>query len=568
MSITVEINSTDRSDHIDWRTLSVEQVITNQVDSARFTIRKYGSRTYTPTVGDDVEIYDGADKIFGGEIINFNERVESGAAGIVYDINCVDWTFLFDSQLVSRSYENETIADIIDDIVTDFTDGSFTTTGVTSTFVIEKIVFNQIKPSECLRQLAKIVNYNWYIDPDKDIQFFAKFANSAPFNLTDTSGNYIFEKLQRKVDGTQLANTVVVRGGEYDGDEYNNSITVNGNSTRSFELPYKFSNLVVKLDDGSVTDTMEAGTTTTTVKATLHGLSAGDVITNQTRSNAVRVVLTTPDANTFTVAAVTGQTNGDTFSIFQDQQVGIDFIDAFGASVDVLFNFAEKTIRWNAPLSDSDIIYYAGNPKVPVLATAQDPVSVAQFGEKSKLIRDDTIEDLDTARKRATAEVNVYAEEIEDGKFETYTSGLRSGMTINLTSTRRGNNTDFLIRKIQAIPTDPNNFEYKVDLITTAKYELVELLRSLLNPDSKQADDSEVAEIIKMDTQIVTIAETITAVTAVTDTATVTISESISKDPLGASTEPTWVWAKYVPSPWPTDTKRQGHYDRGAKYSA
>ena len=69
----------------------------------------------------------------------------------------------------------------------------------------------------------------------------------------------------------------------------------------------KFKNLVVKLDNGSSTDLTEAGTNTTTINATAHGLVAGDYIVNRTRSNAVREVLTTPSADQFTVATVTGQ---------------------------------------------------------------------------------------------------------------------------------------------------------------------------------------------------------------------------------------------------------------------
>jgi len=498
MSIQVDIASVDRTDHIVLESLAVEQVMTNQVDSAQFTIRKYGSRTYAPSVGDDVYVYDGATKIFGGEIVSWDERVESGGGGIVYDIKCVDWTYLFDSQLVSASYESETIEDIIDDIVSNFTDGSFTTIGVTSTFVIDSIVFNQVKPSECLKRLAKVVNYNWYIDPDKDINFFAKFTNTAPFNLTDTSGNYIYKKLEREIDGTQLANTVVVRGGEYNGDTYTDDITVSGDDSKSFLLPYKFANLTVQLDTGGG---------------------------------------------------------------FVSQDIGIDFIDDFGASVDVLYNYNDKTIRWQSALADGDIIRFSGNPKIPVLATAQDPLSVAEFGVKSRFIRDTSIEDLTTARQRAKAEVNVYKDEIEDAKFETYTSGLRTGMYINLTSTLRTANTDFLIRKVKAQPVDPNNFVYKVDLVTTAKYELVELLQSLLQPEPRQADASEVAEIIKIDTAIVSIAESILAVVASEDDATVTITEDIRKDPLGANTEPDWVLAPYLPSPWPTDTKREGRVD-------
>jgi len=57
--------------------------------------------------------------------------------------------------------------------------------------------------------------------------------------------------------------------------------------------------------------TAEAGTNTTTIHYTSHGLVVGDLICNETRSNAFRLVLT-KNNDDFTVSTVTGQTDGDT----------------------------------------------------------------------------------------------------------------------------------------------------------------------------------------------------------------------------------------------------------------
>lgn len=502
MAITININSIDRSSIVNWDTLRIEENISNIVDTAFFTIKKFGSRTYNPTVGDDIEILNGTTKVFAGEILSFNERVEA-SKGVVYDIECIDWRFLFDSQLVSESYEDLTITEIIEHIVTNYTTGGFTTNNVTSGFTIEKIVFNRVTPSACLKKLSEIVNYEWYIDEDKDIHFIAKFSETAPYDLQDDSGNYIYKSLARSVDGSQLANTVYVRGGEYNAETYTDDITVSGSDTKSFLLPYKFANLTIQLDTG-----------------------AG----------------------------------------FVAQTLGIDFIEDF-TTVDVLYNYAEKTIRWEAALAAGDIIRFSGNPKVPVLAVAADSVSIAEFGTKEKLIRDTSIEDLDTARRRASAELNVYAEEVEDAKFRTYTTGLRTGMTINLTSTERNCNTDFIIKKVTSTADGSDRLIYSVELVTTKKYEFIELLQSLLEPEPRQSDADEVAEKIEVDTQTISITELIEVTSAVEDLATITVTEDIRKDPLGAGVEPTWVYGPYVPSPWPTDTKRVALYDRDIRYA-
>lgn len=56
MQVIFEINGTDRTANVDWRTLEVEQQLTNQVDTANFGILKHAAKTYAPSVGDTVYI--------------------------------------------------------------------------------------------------------------------------------------------------------------------------------------------------------------------------------------------------------------------------------------------------------------------------------------------------------------------------------------------------------------------------------------------------------------------------------------------------------------------------------
>ena len=248
--ITININSIDRSGIVIWSSVKVIQNLTYLVDTASFSIRKYGDRTYTPAYNDDIIIYNGSEKIFAGKILTVAEGVESAAGGVAYKVECVDHTYEFDKLLVSKTYTSETIEDIIDDIVANFTTAGsgFTTDNANVDIEVDKIVFNQITPSECLKRLATLLQYDWYIDEDKDIHFFSKETNSAPYNLTDTSGNYIATSLKRNIDGTQLVNQVKVRGGTYEGATFTDSLTVSGDDSLSFTLPYQFSNLTVSVN--------------------------------------------------------------------------------------------------------------------------------------------------------------------------------------------------------------------------------------------------------------------------------------------------------------------------------
>ena len=248
MSILVNINSVDRNDHIDWSSLSVVQNLTSQVDKCTFKI-KSADKTYSPIVGDDIEIKDGSTKIFGGEIIRVSKINLSVPDGVVYNVECVEYEFALQNILFSESYEDKTIEYIIKDFFDTYVTG-YTYVNVDCTFEIEKIVFNQITIIQALKRLAEIVKYEFYVDADKDLHFFQKFTNSAPFDLTDTDTKSIKGSLDIKFDGSQIANLVKVRGGEYNGSTFEEVKTA-GAGQKSFETKNKMSGLEVWLDTGA-----------------------------------------------------------------------------------------------------------------------------------------------------------------------------------------------------------------------------------------------------------------------------------------------------------------------------
>ena len=496
MSVTVKINTVDQSDKIDFKSLSIKQNLTNKVDLANFKTRKYGSRTLQPAFDDDIEILDGATKIFGGKVMRVDSFVESGGAGQVFSVQCVDHTAEADRKLVTGTYEDETIEDIIDDVVSQFAPG-FTTNNVSSTLVLEKIVFNQVPLSTVLKRLAALVQYDWYIDPDKDVHFFSKEINTAPFDLTDDNGNYVYKSLKRISDGSQLVNTVKVRGGEYDGATFTDDFTVNGSGQKSFKLPYKMANLTIQVDTGGG---------------------------------------------------------------FVSKTVGKDFEDDF-TGFDVLHDFENRSYRFNAALNNGDIIRYSGNPRVRVFAGAEDSASIIALGGKpggviEKLIRDDNIRSNQTARDRARAELLAFAEEVVDAKFLTYESGLRSGMLINAQSTKSDFDDDLLIKTISFKMHTTGEFKYNVELISTKRFGLIETLQKLLDPEALDVDDSEVSEQLFLTSEIITIDEDIQMVTPQERDETITIVESILLDPV-APGNVVFVLAPYAPSSQ-SDTKRPG----------
>ncbi len=464
--IRVEINNIDRSEAVNWSSLTITKNLTSLVDVGSFQILKVQDG-YSPEINQEVEIYKDDDKIFGGYITGIKEDL-SVVDGGYYLINFQDYIYELSGILIAKSFENKTGKEIIDELFVEFAP-SFNTDNVVCNTVINKIVFNNAYLSDCLTRISKIIGYEWYIDQNKNVHFFQRFSLVAPFNLTDTNGNYVYKSLRRTIDATQIANQVKVRGGlGTETSMFEDVITVSGDETRTFKLPYKFANLQVWLDTG------------------------------------------------------TG---------YVEQNVGIDNIDDFTTD-DVLYNYQSDSIRFENSLDTGTLIKFAGNKKYPVMAIVSDDASIALIGLREKYIVDNSLIDAKTTRERAFLELDLAKEAITDCSFSTYQDGLETGMRITINSELRDiSELDFIINKVVFKTRTPEDFEYAITCSTARKMGLTEFLKELaMRGDVFEEEDTAVAEIIKTVREDLEIDETIEKIGAYEINEELEIDETTQKN--------------------------------------
>jgi hypothetical protein len=153
-------------------------------------------------------------------------------------VNCSDYTFELNRLLVQEQYDSQSVEEIIDEIITDYATG-FTSVNVVCPIEISKITFDRITVGDCLRKLAQLTNYSWYVDSDKDVHFFEKYTNAAPFDIEDDNGSMLKDSLVLNRDISQLRNRVYIKGGEIEGDARSESF--NGDGTKkTFVIGNKF----------------------------------------------------------------------------------------------------------------------------------------------------------------------------------------------------------------------------------------------------------------------------------------------------------------------------------------
>jgi len=420
--ITLKINTADRTSLIDWKTFEKKDVLTREPDTCRFSLAVSPSQTYQPAVGDTVEVKNGSTVIFGGTILNITEEPDAGGYKKV-TAQCKDWSHTLDRKLVAKVYNttNQTLHDVVADILTNFTDGTFTMAGVANPGpVLQKIVFNYCPVTEALNQICtQLGNYDWYIDENKDIHLFAEKSLSAPFALSEDNGNLVTGSFKMTTDYSQIRNHVIVKGGSTNGQTVTNEQIADGAQTVFF-VGYSL--------DAFVAQKALAATPTTWV--TLN--------------------------------------------------VGIDGVDD-PAGKDCLYNKNDGLLIFPAASKPAanDRIKTAGQPIYKLLSEKMELGSMAKYGEYQYMIIDERITNKTTADQRATAELTKYANPSHKASFTTYSDGLHTGQSLGVNLASAGISLTFKITAIRTTFHTPSAFRYDVELLASEDVTIIDLLKQL-----------------------------------------------------------------------------------------
>ena len=373
---------------------------------------------------------------------------------------------------------------------------------------------DRVKPTETMQRMADELGWFWYIDYDRYIRLFSQTTNNAPFGIDEESDN--FSSLSIDYNTSRLVNRQIVKGGDETSENTYSQVFEGDGITREWILKNKFKNLVLSRDDNTVTDLMEVGTTTTNVAATAHGLANGDYIVNRTQGNEVRQITLVDDDN-FTVEAVTGQGNGDTFSKFTEVNVGVEGLDEEVGN-NFMSNFNEKSIR-NSEEEDTILagtfLLAVYNEVFPILVQRSENISITNMKNilghtdgifDGQPIINKTIKSRTEASLLADATLNKYANVIITADFQTWENGLKAGQLINIKDTDNGTRNidqNFVIQKVRIQEFEWGHFSYSITC-SSLLFGMLELLIQILkqgrtldvDEDAKIANVEEVDELI------------------------------------------------------------------------
>jgi len=452
MSISFTINGVERKSKVLQGTLKIDNIMTNRRDVCSFIVSTHSGDSFVPSLGQEVIVTDNGTRIFAG-VITLITSSPTGYKMVNHTVQCQDYTRLLDRRLVPDSYTSKTVNEIIADMRDRYFPPGFTIANVNANVVIDYIGFNYKPVARCIEELANLINYDWYVDYNKDLHFFAKESQLAPFDINDNDGSYVYDSLVIRKDNSQIRNSVIVRGGEYLGDTFTGELEANGTDF-VFPMPYKFSDFFATL-------------------------------------------------------------TGDPLSIGRDYQDFPDDYDALYNFDEKILKFKEadkpssgSSIVFGGKPNLPVIVKVKSSIDIATMSAVEGADGIYEY-----LIVDKSINSKEGARQRARAEILTYAETLTEGEFTTHVSGLKAGQRITINSASRGISEDYIINQVTITQHTQDTFQYNVSLITTKTFDLIDVLRGLLFATTKNVEikQGEVIDLVESFDEAVSVSETVTA---------------------------------------------------------
>ncbi len=475
-SVKILDNGIDISSSVIWKTIDAVSVLTKETGTLMFNVLQNAanaSAVTVPSIGDTIELYDSTGIIWGGTVTQV-EPIISGLV-VTWQVTATDWGFLLDGTLVKKNYAGMDPHDIVVDIITTFCSGKgFTTTGVNyGNFLVETIKFNYQQPSKALQSLAKLIGWDWFIDPNKNVHFFLGDVDDglgggaigdggkAPITVDATSGEIEWNSLDIDLQITNMQNSVYVIGGTlpvmFNASNTNDVYPTNG-VANTFPVAYAYSS--------------------STIVVELNGLPQSVGVLNQ---------VTDP------------------------------------STVDVLYDSTSRFIQFTAgPPSSGGVVKIFGTALVPIVAHAQNSASIALYGERQGAVTDSTITSVPEAQLRAQAQILQFGHPVYDIKFNTLIPGCRIGQSIVVNVPAMGiDSYQLVIKRIEVVGYAPGDntlgidamLEYQVECIGSDNVTFTDLMTTILQQEQTQTaiPDSTITENLEVAEESLTLTETVSA---------------------------------------------------------
>jgi len=166
--------------------------------------------SYDFGIGENIEIYSPSGLLEWSGVISRITKKCLTSTGVHYQITGVTWNYALDKRRVIGTWTTDVTSPlyastVVNDIITQYLSQENITAGtISSGASLGKVVFNYIKPSNCLDVLSQQSGYVWQVNPNKTLDFFPITAATICMSIGATQmKDPVFNKQNPKYRNTQ-----------------------------------------------------------------------------------------------------------------------------------------------------------------------------------------------------------------------------------------------------------------------------------------------------------------------------------------------------------------------------
>lgn len=248
MSFSFTINGISYNEPLELSTLSISHGAEAQGASCEFSLfietEDLLSGLYPAPVGNmEVDIILDGTRLFRGIILEVSTIPPRSTSYVEYKCQCTTFAPWLDVKLIATERPSElagtrikAIVSYIRSYVPDF---PFTTDGVEDGFIVEKAEYDYVDFTSILSELAEACQYQWRVDFDKDIQFFAQRLDPSPIdgNVLDMDSELAIGDIVISEDTSQIKNRIYIKNFSQKGEnKYTDGPFTPGDNESFFKL--------------------------------------------------------------------------------------------------------------------------------------------------------------------------------------------------------------------------------------------------------------------------------------------------------------------------------------------
>jgi hypothetical protein len=183
--------------------------------------------------------------LFSGTVDEIQSEIPADVAATKFlNVTCIDWNQLADRHLVTNRYKAMTLRDVVKAIVnTDSGDlgETLASEGVTATDdniqegpILDNVAFKYDTVADAFDELSNLSGFAWNIDYNRQLKFFDKLTNPAPYEIDSTTWVNI-RNVQLRQNREEYRNVQILKAGkgmtsdrtdEFVGDGKNRTFTL------------------------------------------------------------------------------------------------------------------------------------------------------------------------------------------------------------------------------------------------------------------------------------------------------------------------------------------------------